>query len=128
MAKTQSSQGTKENGAKETAHLPLTYDVRIHSLYPEGSCRASASVNLNGSFAIRGVKVMEGPKGLFVAMPSYRSGDEYKDICFPCTKEARNELHEAVLNAYEQALHHNQGMQNTPEAAAQNQAAPEMSM
>lgn len=129
MAKAQSSQGVKEKTAQEKKQLPLKYEARIHSLYPEGSVRAAASVNLNGCFAIRGVKVMEGPKGLFVSMPSHKSGDEYKDICFPCTKEARNALHEAVLNAYEQALHQNQGMQAASQDASQeNQAAPQMTM
>ncbi len=124
MAKTQNNQD-----AKEKKQLPLEYEVRIHSLYPEGSVRAAASVNLNGCFAIRGVKVMDGPKGPFVSMPSYKSGDEYKDICFPCTKEARSALHEAVLNAYEQALHQNQSMHVAPSDASQeNQAAPQMSM
>ena len=38
-------------------------------------------------------------------MPSYRAGNgEYKDICFPCTKEARAEFDSAVLDAYQQAL------------------------
>ena len=48
---------------------------------------------------------MEGSKGLFVSMPSYKAGNgEYKDICFPCTAEARKEFDSAVIGAYEQAL------------------------
>lgn len=76
---------------QEAQTLPMHYDARIHSIRPEGTCRAIASVNINGCFAIRGVKVMESTeKGLFISMPSYRAGNgEYKDICFPCTKEAR---------------------------------------
>ena len=129
MAKTQK---TAQTAGAETAqgreYAPLQYEVKIHSLYPEGSCRASASVNLNGSFAIRGLKVMEGANGLFVSMPSYRAGNgEYKDICFPCTKEARIQLNEAVLNAYHQSLSQNQGGQEHTEAQ-QSQAAPRMSI
>ena len=105
MAKTQKTATVQPAAAmQERGYAPLQYDVKIHSLYPEGSCRASASVNLNGSFAIRGLKVMEGTNGLFVSMPSYRTGNgEYKDICFPCTKEARSQLNEAVLHAYHQS-------------------------
>ena len=61
-------------------------------------------VNINGAFAIRGVKIIEGSNGLFVSMPSYKAGNEYKDICFPITQECRKQLHEAVIGAYEQAI------------------------
>jgi len=90
----------------------LHYDVKIQSIRPEGTLRATATVNINDAFAIRGVKLMEGSKGLFVSMPSYKAGNgEYKDICFPCTSEARKEFDKAVIGAYEQALAqgHNQG-------------------
>lgn len=115
---------------QERGYPAFQYDVKIHSLYPEGNCRASASVNLNGSFAIRGVKVMEGANGLFVSMPSYRTGNgEYKDICFPCTREVRSQLNEAVLNAYQQSLAQSQSQGNQDQAAAaHDQAAPQMSM
>ena len=87
------------------AVYPTHYAVKIHSLRLEGSCRATASVNINGCFAVRGIKVMDSSKGLFVSMPSYRAGNgEYKDICFSCTKEARMEFDSAVLDAYQQAL------------------------
>lgn len=131
MAKTQKTATVQPAAAvQERGYAPLQYDVKIHSLYPEGSCRASASVNLNGSFAIRGLKVMEGTNGLFVSMPSYRTGNgEYKDICFPCTKEARSQLNEAVLNAYQQSLAQNQSQGNQGQSAAEHdQAAPQMSM
>lgn len=133
MAKTQKTATAQQTAAvQERGYAPLQYDVKIHSLYPEGSCQASASVNLNGSFAIRGLKVMEGANGLFVSMPSYRTGNgEYKDICFPCTKEARSQLNEAVLHAYHQSLsqsrNQDQGNQNQT-VSDQGQAAPQMSM
>lgn len=47
---------------------------------------------------------IEGSNGLFVSMPSYKAGNEYKDICFPITQECRKQLHEAVIGAYEQAI------------------------
>ena len=83
----------------------LHYDVKIQSIRPEGTLRATATVNINDAFAIRGVKLMEGSKGLFVSMPSYKAGNgEYKDICFPCTSESRKEFDKAVIGAYEQTL------------------------
>lgn len=46
--------------------LPMQVDVKIHSLHASGPVLADASVNLNGCFAIRGVKVVEGSNGPFV--------------------------------------------------------------
>jgi stage V sporulation protein G len=84
--------------------LPMGYDVRIHSLQMNGSNKGNASVTLNGQFGVRGVRVMEGVNGLFVSMPSWKDvNNEYHDICFPCTKEARVEFDKAVLTAFEQA-------------------------
>lgn len=83
----------------------LIYDVKIQSLRLDGKIKATASVNINHAFAVRGVTLMEGTKGLFVSMPSYKAGNgEYKDICFPCTKESRKAFDDAVINAYEHAL------------------------
>ncbi|BAL01481.1 stage V sporulation protein G [Oscillibacter valericigenes Sjm18-20] len=84
---------------------PMKVDVKIGSIRPQGSVRAFASINLNDCFAIRNVKVVDSTKGLFVAMPSYKDrGGEYKDICFPVTKEFREQLNRAVMDAYHQAL------------------------
>ena len=109
------------------AVYPTHYDVKINTLRPEGTCGATASVNINGCFAVRSVKIMEGSKGLFVSMPSYKAGNgEYKDICFPCTKDARLEFDEAVMTAYHQAL--SQGMSKPQQAAPDPtvQQGPEM--
>jgi len=102
--------------------MPMKVDVKIGSIRPEGSVRAYASVNLNDCFAIRNVKVMDSTKGLFVAMPSYKAGNgEYKDICFPVTKEFRKQLNNAVIDAYKQALTQSQ-QQTAAESPTFNQA------
>lgn len=84
--------------------LPMQVDVKIHSLHASGPVLADASVNLNGCFAVRGVKVVDGSNGPFVSMPSYKGRDGYKDICFPCTKEFHQQFHQAVLDSYQQSL------------------------
>lgn len=106
-------------------------EVRINSMYPpgsQGSIRAYASVDIDKCFAVRGIKVVEGGEnGLFVSMPSRKTQDGYKDICFPVTAEFREQLHGAVLNAYQQAI----TMAQTPPApqqAAPEQAAPGQQM
>ena len=64
-----------------TTPTPPKYDVKIHSIRPDGTQKASASVNIYGDFAVRGVKLMEGSKGLFVSMPSYKAGNgEDRDV------------------------------------------------
>lgn len=104
---------------KSTTPSAPKYDVKIYPTRQEGSCKATASVNVYGDFAVRGIKIMEGSKGLFISMPSYKAGNgEYKDICFPCTKEAKAEFDKAVIGAYQQALTQGQ-------AAAQKQESPE---
>lgn len=75
--------------ASQRAALPMELDVKIHALRTDGKVLANASVTLNGCFAVRGVKIMEGPKGPFVSLPSYKSGGEYRDICFPCTSSTQ---------------------------------------
>ncbi len=46
-----------------------------------GNLKAIASITLDDSFAVHGVKVLKSQKGLFVAMPSTEFNSEYKDIC-----------------------------------------------
>lgn len=102
-------------------------DIRITSMYPpggQGATRAFASATIGGCFAVRGIKIVEGGKdGLFVSMPSRRTQDGYKDICFPVTAEFREEMHRAVLGAYEQALF----MTQASAAGAQTAAGEEVS-
>ncbi len=107
--------------------VPMHVDVKIHALHANGPVLADASVNLNGCFAIRGVKVVEGSSGPFVSMPSYKTKDGYKDICFPVTKEFRQQLHQTVLDAYQQTLEQLPQQRQQENSAALSQG-PEMKM
>ena len=119
MAKTSNTQKKEGSG--------LQYDEKIQSIRSEGTLRATATVNINDAFAIRGIKLMEGSKGLFVSMPSFKAGNgEYKDICFPCTAEARKEFDQAVMGAYEQALTQNQKQE--PAAEKEQEQAQTMTL
>lgn len=73
---------------------------------PDSSVKAFASVNIDGCFAVHGLRVIETDKGRFVNMPSNSYKDkagktQYSDIFHPVTKGAREALTAAVLNAYE---------------------------
>ena len=75
---------------------------------PDSSIKAFASVTLDGYFAVHGVKVCDGEKGLFVSMPStsYTSNGEtkYRDTFHPITKGAREALTQEVLDKYDAAI------------------------
>lgn len=129
MSKTQAAGKIPQESAQTAAEqlLPMRVDVKIGSIRPEGNIRAYASVNLNNCFAIRNVKIVDSSKGLFIAMPSYKAGNgEYKDICFPVTKEFREQLNQAVIDAYHQALTQSQNQQKAADAPPFGQA-PEQS-
>ena len=59
-------------------------------------------------FVVHDIKVIEGEKGLFIAMPSRRSGDgEYRDIAHPINSEMRDKLQNEILEKYEEAVKEN---------------------
>ncbi len=67
--------------------------------------KAIVSITFDDAFAVHDIKVVEGDKGLFVAMPSKRMPDgEYKDIAHPISSEVREVIQNAVLKEYEKAL------------------------
>ena len=80
-------------------------DVRIRKMTKEGNMKAVASVTLDNEFAIHDIKIIEGEKGLFIAMPSRKTPEgEYRDIAHPISHEARETLQKAILDEYEKSL------------------------
>jgi stage V sporulation protein G len=128
MSKTQTTTKVPQEAAAAVQPMPpMKVDVKISSIRPEGNIRAYASINLNDCFAIRNVKVMDGANGLFIAMPSYKSGQsgEYKDICFPVTKAFREQLNHAVIDAYHQTLAQGQNQNHQKSEGSPFDQAPE---
>lgn len=67
----------------------------------DGALRAFATITFNDCFVVRGLKVIEGGKGRFVAMPSRQRRDgRHQDIAHPITREFRAYMETAVLHAY----------------------------
>ncbi len=80
-------------------------DVRIRRMTKEGNMKAVASITLDNEFAIHDIKIIEGDKGLFIAMPSRKTPEgEYRDIAHPISHEAREAVQTAILEAYEKVL------------------------
>lgn len=71
--------------------------------YDDGSkMKALVSVVLDDCFIIKDIRVIDGEKGLFVAMPSRKVGEEgYRDVAHPLNSETRKMFDEAILDAYE---------------------------
>ena len=87
--------------------------ARIDSLvdYEGSKTKAFASATISNAFAIHGIKIVEGEKGLFISMPQRKEGEDYKEIFHPITAEAREELNNQILDAYEQKLQEEQEKQ-----------------
>ena len=76
-------------------------DVRIRKVTKEGRMKAVASITLDDDIVIHDIKIIEGDKGLFIAMPSRKATDgEYRDIAHPINSKTREEMQNAILNAY----------------------------
>ena len=75
-------------------------DVRVFPLTdPDNSTKAFASIGIDDLIAIRGIRVVDGSKGLLVTMPQSKDQDgNYHDIAFPLNKELRQEINKAILD------------------------------
>ena len=80
-------------------------DVRVRKVAKEGKMKAVVSITLDDEFVVHDIKVIEGEKGLFIAMPSRKAADgEYRDIAHPINSATRSEIQEIVLRKYEETL------------------------
>lgn len=76
-------------------------DVRVRKISKEGKMKAVVSITLNDEFVVHDIKVIDGDKGLFIAMPSRRSGDgEFRDIAHPIKSETRDMIQKVILEKY----------------------------
>ena len=118
---------SKTNTTPVKKALPMEMEVKIRPIQNGSSVLADASVTLNGCFAVRDIKVMRGNNGPFVSMPRQKVGSEYRDVCFPCTKEFHQKFRQTVLEAYEQKMAQSQE-QAEASGKAQEQSDPGMEM
>lgn len=80
-------------------------DVRIRKVAKEGKMKAVVSITIDDEFVVHDIKVIEGDKGLFIAMPSRKAADgEYRDIAHPINSETREIIQNMILNRYREAL------------------------
>ena len=79
--------------------------VNVRKIEKEGSrMKGIASVLLDDSFAVHDIRIIEGEKGLFIAMPSKKTPTGgYRDIAHPINPEVRAMFEETILKAYDEA-------------------------
>ena len=80
-------------------------DVRIRRVEKEGKMKAVVSFTIDEEFVVHDIKIIEGEKGLFIAMPSRKAADgEYRDIAHPINSGTRERIQKLILEKYEETL------------------------
>lgn len=78
-------------------------DVRIRKVDKEGRMKAVVSITIDDVFVVHDIKVIEGDKGLFIAMPSRKATDgEYRDIAHPINSQTRTDIQDLILKKYQE--------------------------
>ena len=80
-------------------------DIRIRRLEGSNKMKAIVSITIDDEFVLHDIKVVDGEKGLFIAMPSKKTADgEYRDIAHPIKTETRNRIQQMILDKYQEEL------------------------
>ena len=78
-------------------------DVNVRLIKKEGKMKAVASITIDNEFVVHDIKIIDGEKGSFIAMPSRKAQDgEYRDIAHPINSSTRNEIQTIILKKYEE--------------------------
>jgi stage V sporulation protein G len=78
-------------------------EVRV-SISDDKKIKAYASVTFDGALVVHGIKILDGKKGIFIAMPSKRSGDKFKDLVHPLNSEFRKTIQDKILSTYKNKM------------------------
>ena len=80
-------------------------DVRVRKVTKECKMKAVVSITIYDEFVVHDIKVIEGEKGLFIAMPSRKASDgEYRDIAHPINSNTREKIQSLILEKYEEVM------------------------
>lgn len=80
-------------------------DVRVRKIAKEGKMKAVVSITIDDEFVVHDIKVIEGEKGLFIAMPSRKASDgEYRDIAHPINSDTRDRIQKLILEKYQETM------------------------
>ena len=118
----------QEQEKKQHRALPTEIAVRAYPVGGDGSVLAGLTFDINGCFAVRGAKLIQGKNGPFVSMPQRQTRDGYQEVVFPITREMRETLNGMALDAYQQALADMQEKLEQTQKTAQPAEAPAQDM
>ena len=77
-------------------------DIRISKVDKEGKMKAVVSITIDEEFVVHDIKVIEGEKGMFIAMPSRKAADgEYRDVAHPINSDTRERIQQLILEKYQ---------------------------
>lgn len=80
-------------------------DIRIRKVDKDGKMKAVVSITIDDAFVVHDIKIIEGEKGLFIAMPSRKASDgEYRDIAHPINSGTREKIQKMILDKYNEVL------------------------
>ena len=80
-------------------------DVRIRKVEKEGKMKAVVSITIDEEFVVHDIKIIEGEKGLFIAMPSRKAGDgDFRDIAHPINSDTRDRIQKLILEKYQETM------------------------
>ena len=99
-----SKQQTQDVQGQERKILPTEIAARAYPVSGDGPTLANITFDLNGCFAIRGAKLVQGQNGPFVSMPQRRTKEGYQEVVFPVTKEMREMVNDMAVAAYNMAM------------------------
>ena len=86
-------------------------DVRIRKIEKEGKMKAVVSITIDEEFVIHDIKIIEGEKGMLIAMPSRKTAEgEYKDIAHPIKSSTRELIQNLILQKYNEELLHSEAV------------------
>ena len=100
----ESAQKKQKKQRKGLITMNIT-DVRVRKVAKEGKMKAVVSITIDEEFVVHDIKVIEGEKGLFIAMPSKKTADgEYRDVAHPINSGTRERIQSIILRKYEEAM------------------------
>ena len=98
-------------------------DITQVKVFPvdEEKLKAYVSIVLDDCFLVSDLKVIQGPNGLFISMPSKRKKNgDFKDIAHPLNRETREQMERRILQEYERAR------SQPPRPTSESAMAPEV--
>ena len=80
-------------------------DVRIRKVNGEGKMKAVVSITFDDEFVVHDIKIIEGEKGEFIAMPSRKNAEgEYRDVAHPINSDTRKQIQELIMQKYREEI------------------------